>query len=233
MSAEESASEPDLERRVRIHAALADPARLRIVDRLSHGDATPGDLQRMLGMPSNLLAHHLRVLDRAQVIGRRRSEADRRRSYLILQPAALDELTPTGAAPVSRIVFVCTANSARSQLAAALWEKASAVPVSSAGTHPADRVAAGAVAAARRHGLRLRSTTPRRIADVVGDDDYVVTVCDRAHEELGAPGAGTWAHSHWSVPDPVRAGSASAFDAAYDELAWRVDRLASHLTATT
>jgi ArsR family transcriptional regulator, arsenate/arsenite/antimonite-responsive transcriptional repressor / arsenate reductase (thioredoxin) len=232
MSAERSTAERDLERRVRIHAALADPARLRIVDRLSLGDATPGELQRMLGMPSNLLAHHLRVLDRAEVIGRRRSEADRRRSYLILQPAALDALTPTGAAPVSRVVFVCTANSARSQLAAALWEKASAVPASSAGTHPAERVAAGAVAAARRHGLRLRAATPRAIADVVGDDDYVVTVCDRAHEELGAPDAGTTARSHWSVPDPVRAGSASAFDAAYEELARRVDHLVPHLTAT-
>jgi ArsR family transcriptional regulator, arsenate/arsenite/antimonite-responsive transcriptional repressor / arsenate reductase (thioredoxin) len=230
MFTEESRSEPSLERRVRIHAALADPARLRIVDRLSLGDATPGELQRMLGMASNLLAHHLRGLDRAGVISRRRSEADRRRSYLILQPAALDELTPTGAAPVSRIVFVCTANSARSQLAAALWERASAVPAGSAGTHPAERVAAGAVEAARRHGLRLRDSTPRAIADVVGDDDYVITVCDRAHEELATPDSGTTARSHWSIPDPVRAGSPSAFDAAYDELSRRVDHLAPHLT---
>jgi ArsR family transcriptional regulator, arsenate/arsenite/antimonite-responsive transcriptional repressor / arsenate reductase (thioredoxin) len=228
----EQSDEAGLDRRVRIHAALADPARLRIVDRLSLGDATPGELQGMLGMASNLLAHHLRVLDRAGVVARRRSEADRRRSYLILQPAALDQLMPNGVARVSRVVFVCTANSARSQLAAALWELASSVPVASAGTHPADRVASGAIAAARRHGLKLHNAKPRAVADVVAGDDYVITVCDNAHEELADHDTGTAAHSHWSVPDPVRAGSASAFDAAYDELVRRVGYLAPHLTAS-
>jgi protein-tyrosine-phosphatase len=220
----------DLERRVRIHAALADSARLRIVDRLSRGDATPGELQRMLEMTSNLLAHHLRVLDRAGIIGRRRSEADGRRSYLILQPDVLDQLTRGGAASVSRVVFVCTGNSARSQLAAALWKQASRVPTASAGTHPADRVAAGALAAARRHGLELGKARPRAFADVIADDDYVITVCDRAHEELDATGSTPPTRTHWSVPDPVRDGSAAAFDAVYDELVRRVDHLAPHVT---
>ena len=57
-------------------------------------------------------------------------------------------------------------------------------------------------------------------------DDYVITVCDTAHEELaGVPSL------HWSVPDPVRIGTRAAFDAAYDELARRVDDLAPRLTA--
>jgi ArsR family transcriptional regulator, arsenate/arsenite/antimonite-responsive transcriptional repressor / arsenate reductase (thioredoxin) len=232
MSAEQSREPSGLDRRVRIHAALADPARLLIVDRLSNGDATPGELQRMLGMPSNLLAHHLGVLERAAVISRRRSEADRRRTYLILQPAALEELTPKGVGPVSRVVFVCTANSARSQLAAALWKQASAVPVRSAGTHPADKVSPGAIAVARRHGLTLGKIVPRAVVDVVADDDYVITVCDRAHEELETAGSVPAPRSHWSVPDPVRDGSAAAFDAAYDELVRRVGYLAPHLTAS-
>ena len=53
-----------LERRTAIHAALADPARLQMVDHLSVGDASPTELQSKLAMPSNLLAHHLAVLER-------------------------------------------------------------------------------------------------------------------------------------------------------------------------
>src|SRR5246127_5146631 len=83
---------PDLERRAILHAALADPARLRITDTLHTGDASPSELAAMLAMPSNLLAHHLHVLEQAGIITRRRSEGDRRRTYLQLIPGALDAL---------------------------------------------------------------------------------------------------------------------------------------------
>ena len=73
-----------------MHAALADPARLRITDTLLTGDASPSELAAMLAMPSNLLAHHLHVLEQAWIITRRRSEGDRRRTYLQLVPGALD-----------------------------------------------------------------------------------------------------------------------------------------------
>ena len=221
----------ELNRRIRVHAALADPARLRITDHLGYGDASPTELQVLLGMPSNLLAHHLRVLDDAGLVTRHRSESDRRRTYLRLVPDALDGLLPGGVTPVTRVVFVCTANSARSQLAAALWQKASTVPATSAGTHPADQVAPGAVRAARRHGLNLGKTQPRRLADVVSSDDYMVTVCDNAHEELHthAPGPHLGRAVHWSVPDPLRVGTDAAFDAAYDDLAHRVTDLAPRL----
>src|ERR1700756_5642601 len=89
---------PDLERRAVIHAALADPARLQIADTLLAGDASPSELAAMLGMPSNLLAHHLHVLEQAGVITRRRSEGDRRRTYLQLIPGPLESL----AAPPAR-----------------------------------------------------------------------------------------------------------------------------------
>ena len=62
--------------RASINAALADPGRLAIVDRLSHGDASPSELQGLLSMPSNLIAHHLNILQRANVIRRVRSEGD-------------------------------------------------------------------------------------------------------------------------------------------------------------
>src|SRR5689334_23808301 len=79
----------DLGRRASVHAALADPARLAITDTLLAGDASPSELAAMLMMPSNLLAHHLHVLQQAGVITRRRSEGDRRRTYLRLIPGAV------------------------------------------------------------------------------------------------------------------------------------------------
>ncbi len=85
-----------LARRAAVHAALADPARLRITDALGDGDASPKELGAMLAMPSNLLAHHLRVLEHAGLITRRRSEGDRRRSYLQLIPGALESAAADG-----------------------------------------------------------------------------------------------------------------------------------------
>ena len=102
----------ELERRAILHAALADPARLRITDTLLAGDASPSELAAMLAMPSNLLAHHLHVLEQAGIITRRRSEGDRRRTYLQLIPGALDSLAPPPARAALRVLFVCTANSA-------------------------------------------------------------------------------------------------------------------------
>src|SRR5512146_1242743 len=204
----------ELARRAATHAALADPARLLITDRLSEGDASPSELGTLLGMPSNLLAHHLRVLEDAQIVTRRRSEGDHRRSYLRLVPGALDSLA--AAAPrrtASRVLFVCTANSARSHLAAALWRRASPVPATSAGTHPADAIHPGAVDAARRHDLPLPRLRPRQLSGTLRDGDLIITVCDRAHEEIGQLAA-----LHWSVPDPVPAGDHDSFDAALDDL---------------
>jgi ArsR family transcriptional regulator, arsenate/arsenite/antimonite-responsive transcriptional repressor / arsenate reductase (thioredoxin) len=215
----------NVEQRARVHAALADPTRLRIADRLAAGDASPSELQALLDVPSNLLAHHLGVLADAGIVDRHRSEADRRRSYLRLLPDALAGLEPGGALAVPRVVFVCTANSARSQLAAALWARASEVPATSAGTHPATSVAPGAARAARRRGLELVQP-PQQLVDVTAASDYLVAVCDRAYEELGSRAV----HVHWSVPDPVRVGTAAAYDAAYDDLARRVSRLAPRLT---
>src|SRR6266581_9564534 len=124
-------------------AAVADSARLQITDTLLAGDASPSELAAMLAMPSNLLAHHLHVLEQAGVITRRRSEGDRRRTYLRLIPCALDPLTAPPARTAGRVLFVCTANSARSHLAAALWRRASTIPAASAGTQPAARVDPG------------------------------------------------------------------------------------------
>lgn len=139
--------EYDAERRARVHAALGDPARLSIVDRLLLADASPpSELQGLLSMPSNLVAHHLRILEEAGgVVQRSRSEADRRRTYLQLVPAALEAaLPPVANWQAQRVVFVCSHNSARSPLAVAIWNRRSTLPAVSAGTHPATKVHPGA-----------------------------------------------------------------------------------------
>ena len=213
-----------VERRVAMHAALADPGRLRIVDQLSVGDASPSELGELMGMPSNLIAFHVKVLEEAGLVTGHRSEGDRRRRYLRLVPGSLDGLGPSLWDPPRRVVFVCTANTARSQLAAALWRQACGVPVASAGTHPADRVAPGARTVAARHRLPMPRVTPRHVDEVLDEGDLVVTVCDRAHEELGDHAA-----RHWSVPDPVPVGTDTAFESAYSELSSRVTAMADRL----
>jgi len=218
----------DLARRAALHAALADPARLRITDVLAAGDASPSELAAMLAMPSNLLAHHVHVLEEAGIITRQRSEGDRRRTYLQLVPGTLASLGSPAAPAAPRVLFVCTANSARSHLAAALWRRASTIPAVSAGTHPADSIAAGAIDVAGRHQLPLPRVRPRQLSEVRQDGDLIITVCDLAHEELGDLAA-----VHWSVPDPVPVGDPASFDIALVTLADRVARLAPRLAAAS
>jgi ArsR family transcriptional regulator, arsenate/arsenite/antimonite-responsive transcriptional repressor / arsenate reductase (thioredoxin) len=213
-----------VQRRARIHAALGDPARLTIVDALTLGDASPGGLARSLGLPTNLIAHHVKVLQAAGLLVRTRSEGDRRRTYLRLEPEALASLAPPVLRDVPRVVFVCTHNSARSQLAAALWARRAHTPVASAGTQPAKRVHPRAIAVAHRHGLTLNPTGTAHVADIVHDDDLVIAVCDNAHEDLTT---GARPRLHWSVPAP--ADTDAAFEAAYTDLAGRIDRLAPAL----
>jgi protein-tyrosine-phosphatase/DNA-binding transcriptional ArsR family regulator len=211
-----------LEVRARRHAALGDPVRLAIVDELVRSDRAPLELRERFALESNLLAHHLDVLEAAGLIVRSQSSGDGRRRYVHLLPAALAVVDPPPVRPPARVMFVCTANSARSQLAAALWTARTGCPAASAGTHPGGAVHPGAVAAARRAGLDLGDTQPRRLRARDLRGALVVTVCDRAHEELGpAP-----SRLHWSVPDPVPIPTRAAFDTVVAALTEWIDRVA-------
>jgi protein-tyrosine-phosphatase len=145
------------------------------------------------------------------------SAGDRRRRYVRLVRAPLAELGVATARPAGRVLFVCSHNSARSQLAAALWTARTGEQAASAGTHPAARVHPGAVAAATRAGLDLTTAAPRLFVRT-DDAELVVTVCDQAHEELD-PEPDWW---HWSLPDPVDDGCAAAFDAVLTQLDDRI-----------
>ncbi len=201
-----------------MHAALGDPVRLAIVDELTVSDRTPGDLCRRIDVSSNLLAHHVGVLEGVGIVERSRSSGDGRRRYVRLRHDRLDDLTLGGGLRPGPAMFVCSANSARSQLAAALWCSLADTTASSAGTHPAPVVHPEAVAAAERAGLDVAGCVPRRLPEARHRPALVVTVCDRAHEELDAPD--TWLH--WSVDDPVAVGTADAFDRTVDELRERI-----------
>lgn len=210
----------DLIHRSRIHGALADPTRLAIIDELIVSDRAPSELGTRLRLAGNLLAHHLDVLERIGLVVRFESTGDRRRRYVRLDRDPLRSLgLATAPAPPS-VLFVCTHNSARSQLASALWRERTGTPASSAGTHPADRVHPDAVAAGARAGLDLTHASPAVIPEPI-PDVQIVTVCDRAHEELDAE-TSWW---HWSIPDPVEADDPAAFDVVLTDIDSRIGSL--------
>jgi protein-tyrosine-phosphatase len=222
-------TELSLANRSKIHAALGDPARLAVVDGLIVSDASPGEIATTMNLPSNLVAHHLNVLQEAGLIARVRSEGDRRRTYIRLIPETLAHLNVLSPRRVPRVMFVCTHNSARSQLAAALWAGRSRVPAASAGTQPARRIHPRTVKVARRHGLNLLGGTTANVTDVLNGDDLVVAVCDYAHEQLQRDVE----RLHWSIPDPAPVDSDAAFEAAYHDLTGRIDRLVPLLHTET
>jgi len=213
----------DLEARAAHHAAVGDPIRLAIVDELLRSDRSPSELGDLVGLPSNLLAHHLGVLEDAGIISRVTSSGDRRRRYIRADVAVAASLgLGAEATGTGNVLFVCTHNSARSQLAAALWTEATGTPALSAGTHPAERVQPGAIAAAGRVGIDLGGARPRSIDELPPEPStQVVTVCDRAHEELPAP-TEWW---HWSIPDPATEDSPAAYDRALEMIADRISTI--------
>ncbi len=207
-----------LRRRAAFHAALGDPHRLGIVELLHQSDLTPTELARRLGIDSNLFAHHVRILKSAGLVHEVHSAADGRRRYLQLVPESPLEI---GAAAPRSVLFVCTQNSARSQLAAALFKRARGGVAESAGTHPALEIHPLARVIARRHRLLL-SGAPQRLDSVTLRPELLVTVCDQANEELRETAL---PRLHWSIPDPAKRGTVAAFESAYETLSERVQRL--------
>ena len=213
---------PSLEERASVYGALSDPHRLAICDLLELSDRAPSELAARLDISSSLLAHHLSVLGAAGLTATVASSGDRRRRYVRLRRGVSGMLHTTPSVSPASVLFVCTQNSARSQLALALWLQRSPIPATSAGTRPARRVHAGARRAAERHGLELSRATPRALAPEDLQSGLVVTVCDEANEALDTPGI---ERLHWSIPDPVAAGSVRAFEETFEELVERVSTL--------
>lgn len=201
-----------LRRRAEVFAALGDPRRLEIAEELSRSDRTPGELIEKFELSSALLAHHLDVLEHAGLIDRTHSHADGRKRFVRLLPHHRAMLN-VAAAP-REVTFVCTHNSARSQLAAALWRKIVGTPADSAGTQPAAVVHPLAISVAKRHHMDLSTARPTLYTKSNRRGVTVITVCDQSHDDL----TDSLSRLHWSLPDPVDAGTSAAFEDTYQQL---------------
>jgi len=133
---------------------------------------------------------------------------------------------------VFRVLFLCTGNSARSQMAEALlnWKGRERFHAESAGSRPADRVNPHAIETLREYNVPWQGRAPRGIDGLERESwDFVVTVCDRAKESCPIfPGQPIMAH--WGMADPAdvagdEARKRKAFEAAFLLLSRRIDLL--------
>jgi protein-tyrosine-phosphatase len=117
-------------------------------------------------------------------------------------------VVPGGGKPLLRVLFICTENAGRSQIAEALLRHKgrSAFHVASAGSHPARQVHPMAVEILREQGIAWDGR-PKGLEEVVDQPwDLIITLCDRAREVCPSfPGQPVYAH--WGMPDPSRAPS--------------------------
>jgi ArsR family transcriptional regulator, arsenate/arsenite/antimonite-responsive transcriptional repressor / arsenate reductase (thioredoxin) len=236
------------------------PLRWRLLRELARSDRTVRELTGLVAQPQNLVSYHLGKLRGADLVAARRSTADRRDAYYRVDLARVgDLLAASGAAlhpglrlaapPVdrgavgarARVLFLCTGNSGRSQMAEALLRARSGglVEACSAGSHPKP-VHADAVRVMReRYGIDLSAQRSKHLR-VFADDalDHVVSLCDRVREVCpDFPGRPETAH--WSIPDPAAGGGdgeggGGAGYAAFEETAAELDvRVGFLLSALT
>jgi protein-tyrosine-phosphatase/DNA-binding transcriptional ArsR family regulator len=232
--------------------AAAHPVRWRLLGELAGGDRQVHELTARLATPQSLISYHLGLLRKAELVRSRRSSADGRDTYYRLDLARCGQfLAATGGAlhpglrlappsppsgpavPAIRVLFLCTGNSSRSQMAEALLRRRSGgrTTAFSAGSRPKP-VHPDAVAAMRARGIDLSSARSKHLDEFTGVHvDRVITLCDRVREVCpefpGRPAA-----AHWSIPDPATdPAGRPAFDRVADELAERIDFLL-HTIAT-
>jgi protein-tyrosine-phosphatase len=200
------------------------PLRWQLLGDLARSDRTVRELTGLVGEPQNLVSYHLGKLRDAGVVSARRSSADRRDAYYTVDLTRLGGLlTATGEAlhpglrlvprrprvdpgtATARVLFLCTGNSARSQMAEALVRARSdgLVEARSAGSHP-KALHPNAVRVMRdEHGIDLAGHRSKHLSELLEERfDRVVSLCDRVREVCpefpGDPEA-----THWSIPDPA------------------------------
>lgn len=216
-------------------AAAAHPLRWRLLTELAHGDRQVHELTALLGQPQNLVSYHLAKLRAASLVTARRSSADARDSYYRLDLTRCGELlAATGGAlhpalrltrpaspvtPRTSVLFLCTGNSSRSQIAEAMLRHVSRASVFSAGSNPKP-VSPYAVEVLADRGIDISGARSQHLNEFLGRRfDYVITLCDRVREVCPSfPGPPRTVH--WSVPDP--AGDRSAFPVVADEIEQRI-----------
>lgn len=209
--------------RATILGLLSEPIRWQIVNELGSSDRRVGELVSLLDRPQNVVSYHLAELRRAGIATARRSSADGRdiyyradlnkcRDLIAAASASLHPGMSLVAGPTEDVripghpalLFLCTGNSARSQIAEALASQRSHGQVSavSAGSHP-KALHPNAVRVLADRGIDISGRSSKSLAQFGGRRfDRVITLCDKVREVCpdfcGAP-----ALSHWSIPDPA------------------------------
>jgi protein-tyrosine-phosphatase/DNA-binding transcriptional ArsR family regulator len=224
--------------------------RWQLLGELARSDRRVRELTRLVGERQSLVSYHLSRLRAGELVKVQRSAADGRDAYYRLDLTRCSELlagtgtalhpglrlVPLGPADRSlpraetraRVLFLCTGNSARSQIAEALVEQLAggAVTAVSAGSHPKP-LHPNAVRVMRGRGIDLAGRRSKHLDEFTGQRfDYVVSLCDRVRE-ICPEFPGTPHVIHWSIPDPARAAESDAesypaFEATADELAIRI-----------
>lgn len=214
---------------------LAHDVRWSLVQSLNGSDYRVQELVKQLDAPMNLISYHLKLLREAGIVAMHKSEADRRDIYYSLEINRLKSLfqeaeqalnllnegkryNASKASPI-RVLFVCTHNSARSQMAEALLRELSGgeIAVFSAGGEPSS-IHPDAIAAMRAINIDIAKQQPKDWTVFAGQHfDYVISVCDRAREVCPVfPGSQI---IHWSFPDPAAIANSEQRKAVFEQTA--------------
>jgi ArsR family transcriptional regulator, arsenate/arsenite/antimonite-responsive transcriptional repressor / arsenate reductase (thioredoxin) len=245
-----------------VFSVAGHPLRWRLLRELAWSDRRVRELVESVGEPQPLVSYHLRRLRSAELVSVRRSSFDGRDAYYSLRLERAGELLADagealhpalrlsapvmpelrrGSRPV-RVLFLCTGNSSRSQIAEALLGVASggAVEAASAGSRPKPLHPNTARVLAAR-GIDVSGRRPKHFDELAQRGfDYVVSLCDRVREVCPEFPADPRV-SHWSVPDPSAEAEATGdadgpFERAAADLETRIRFLLhriAHDTATT
>jgi protein-tyrosine-phosphatase len=200
-----------------------------LLQELVRSDRAVSELTRLVDEPQSLVSYHLRLLHEGGLVRARRSSADRRDTYYAIDLVACHDalkfaggsLHPAFAAgPIApdcpgslrsvrrRVLFLCTGNSARSQIAEALLERMShgEIEAASAGSHPKP-LHPNAVRVLAKRGIDISGNRTKHLDEFVEQRfDAVITLCDRVREVCPEfPSHPQLVH--WSVPDPALEGT--------------------------
>jgi ArsR family transcriptional regulator, arsenate/arsenite/antimonite-responsive transcriptional repressor / arsenate reductase (thioredoxin) len=217
------------------------PVRWQLLSELARSDRQVRELTALVGQRQSLTSYHLGQLRGGGLVTMRRSSADKRDTYYSLDLAVCRErlaeagaalhpglrlipaaLTPSASGPGRRptrppvrVLFLCTGNSSRSQMAEAILEQLGGPQIEavSAGSHPRP-LHPNAVRVMRERGIDISDRRSKHLSEFIEQRfDRVISLCDRVREVCpDFPGHPEVAH--WSIPDPA---TEAATEAATDE----------------
>jgi ArsR family transcriptional regulator, arsenate/arsenite/antimonite-responsive transcriptional repressor / arsenate reductase (thioredoxin) len=235
------------------------PLRWRLLSELGRSDRTVQELTGLVDEPQNLVSYHLGKLRAARIVSARRSSADRRGAYYTVDLTRVRSLLAASGTALhpglqlvppppdrarrraarARVLFLCTGNSARSQMAEALVQVRSGglVEAHSAGSHPKP-LHPNAVRVMRERGIDIAGRRSKHLSEFAEERfDYVVSLCDRVREVCPEfPDHPKLIH--WSIPDPAREPGSDeetlpAFERTAAELCTRIGFLIEAIEPTT